>query len=151
MQSSFPIEAAMLGALLAVALALSALGPAGAQEYKVLATNLYGEGSVGGGASEEGTGDFDGEIDFARVRLCYYLEYFDIDSPTEAHIHRGEEDDESGPVVLNLPLPDEPGDEACVEAPVEVLIAIAEQPAGHYVDVHTAEYPEGAIRGQLRE
>lgn len=144
---SCPIAAAMLGALLVASLA----APAAAQEYKVIVANLYGKEAAGGGDAEEGAGDFDGEIDFPQARLCYYLDFFDIDAPTEAHIHEGEESAKSGPAVLTLPLPAESGDEACADAAVDLLRAIAAQPANYYVDIHTAEFAEGAIRGQLRD
>jgi hypothetical protein len=40
------------------------------------------------------------------------------------------------------------GDE-CVAVEPDVLKAIIANPAGYYVNVHTADFPAGAIRGQL--
>ena len=38
----------------------------------------------------------------------------------------------------------------CVEVDRDLAEAIAADPRGYYVNVHNAEFPGGAIRGQLR-
>ena len=64
-----------------------------------------------------------------------------IGAPTAAHIHIGAE-----VVTLNvIGLAS-----GVVESvPQNVIDAIRANPAGQYIDVHTAEFPDGAVRGQL--
>ncbi|MBA2336451.1 MAG: CHRD domain-containing protein [Acidimicrobiia bacterium] len=50
----------------------------------------------------------------------------------------------NGPIVIDFP-----GPESCVDVERDVLREILRNPAGFYLDVHTVEYPDGAIRGQL--
>jgi hypothetical protein len=38
---------------------------------------------------------------------------------------------------------------ACVEVDRELALAILKHPADYYVNVHNAEFPAGAARGQL--
>ena len=37
----------------------------------------------------------------------------------------------------------------CVVVPRTLVAAILASPAGYYVNVHTTDFPNGAIRGQL--
>jgi hypothetical protein len=37
----------------------------------------------------------------------------------------------------------------CVSAPRATINAILKQPSGYYVNVHTSDFANGAIRGQL--
>jgi hypothetical protein len=92
-------------------------------------------------------------IDLDANELCYTLMVADITLPaTAAHIHVGEVG-VAGPPVVPLAPPDATGmSEACVtDADPAVLQAIVDNPAGYYVNVHNADYPDGAIRGQLGE
>jgi hypothetical protein len=69
--------------------------------------------------------------------------------PTEAHVHQGSAGT-SGPVVATLSLPPPEGATgACVALPGVVIDAILADPASFYVDLHTDEFPDGAVRGQL--
>jgi hypothetical protein len=84
--------------------------------------------------------------------LCSAILVMGIDIPTEAHIHQGVAG-VNGPIVIpfaDAPETGDPGDtSSCVPADVTVLNSISQNPAGFYVNVHTAAYPNGAVRGQL--
>ena len=72
-----------------------------------------------------------------------------IDRATAAHIHRGAAG-VNGPPVVNLDAPDNDGDEDDCDRIGDALAdEIQANPAGFYVNVHTAAFPDGAIRGQL--
>jgi hypothetical protein len=157
----------------AVAAASFSVAQAG-HENAVLEAELSGAAEVDGDGAA-GVGDPDGSgrafvfgIDDDPTTLCYVITATGIDPTFEAgevgmaHIHRGAEG-ENGPVVAALAFPLE-GDAAdCItegeegkfpligEAgePESIAADILANPANYYVNVHTGEYPNGAIRGQL--
>ena len=55
----------------------------------------------------------------------------------------------NGPPVVTLDVPDDNDSDDCDEVPEALRDEIRNNPAGFYVNVHTADYPDGAIRGQL--
>jgi plastocyanin len=143
-------------------------------ENTVLSASLSGAAEVGDDGSI-GVGDPDGAgtayvfgIDGDPTTLCYLITATGIDPSFEpgevgmAHIHRGAEG-ANGPVVaaLAFPLEGDAGD--CLtegeedkfpligEAgePASIVADILANPANYYVNVHTGEFPAGAIRGQL--
>lgn len=127
-----------------------AVAPAQAdEEVHSLGASLFGENEIGHeGAGEDAGGDFTGEIDTGRGTLCYYLEVYGLDEVTAAHIHKGKEG-ENGPPVVVLEFESADRDEVCLEVEAELLADMARHEERYYVNVHTAAYPAGAIRGQL--
>lgn len=103
-----------------------------------------------------GPGDDDGEgrawvsVDADTNTVCWSMQVSGIELPAAAaHIHVGAEG-ESGGVVVPLSAPSLEGVAAgCTEAEAEVVQAILDNPSGYYVNIHTASFPAGAIRGQL--
>lgn len=109
---------------------------------------LTGEAEIPGPGDEDGSGVANVFLD-ADGSICYDFVGIDgIETPTAAHIHEGGES-EAGPVVLPLETPVEGSLDACVADQAELSARIAENPANFYVNVHNAEFPDGAIRGQL--
>jgi hypothetical protein len=116
------------------------------------------------GANEVPAADPDGFGRFSYIaagdKLCYILSAFNVDPPFAAHIHVGAAG-VNGPIVVMLETPD-PVSAACITAEPdsslnstmvltqEELDAIIANEAGYYANVHTAPFPAGAIRGQLR-
>lgn len=109
------------------------------------------------GSNQVGPGDPDGygtaeiSISDELTRVCWDLNDLQNLGPiTGAHIHRGAAG-ENGPVVLGFSRATEGGWRGCSTDTDWVQRAFSEGLSNYYVNVHTAEYPEGAIRGQLRQ
>lgn len=116
------------------------------------------------GAQENPAADPDGKGIFAYVafkdQFCYFISARDIDPPVAAHIHVGAAG-VNGPIIVGLELPDPVGAD-CITAEQDETLnstmvltqgeldAIIANEAGYYANVHTATFPAGAIRGQLR-
>lgn len=106
------------------------------------------------GANEVPAADPDGiglalvRIDRDYRRLCYVLTVENIATPTAAHIHQAPAGS-NGPVVVDLGVPPLGLSSRCVRVSYSLGKAIARHPHRYYVNVHTADYPDGAIRGQL--
>jgi hypothetical protein len=108
------------------------------------------------GANEPGGGDPDGaglarvEINDTTNTVCTDLEVRGIANVTAAHIHRGAAG-VNGPPVVMLDAPDDNDSDDCDDVGDALIDEIKRDPASFYVNVHTADYPNGAIRGQLRD
>jgi len=125
---------------------LSATPPAGAQG-KPFRIMLSGAAEVPGPGDADGTGTAELTINPGTGEVCFTIEVENIATPTAAHIHEGTIDT-SGGVVVNLDIPGN-GLSGCVSADREVLVEILKNPDGYYVNVHNADHPAGAVRGQL--
>lgn len=109
------------------------------------------------GANEApGAGDPDGRglaslvVQAREGRVCAALSTDSIGKAVAAHIHRGAAG-VAGPIVVPLPLPaaDSAFVDQCVTADQAVLRDIAQNPGNYYVNIHSSEFPGGAVRGQL--
>lgn len=107
------------------------------------------------GSEEVGPGDPDGygraEISITDEfgQICWDLnEIRGIGPITAAHIHRGARGT-NGPPVFTLRPANEGGYKGCTDGTEWTQDRIEDDPSAFYVNVHTAEYPGGAIRGQL--
>jgi len=80
--------------------------------------------------------------------LCWtFSQLKNVTAPTEAHIHRGLAST-SGNIVI--PLGGAYKASGCVPgAPRPLLGLIGANPQQFYVNIHNAQYPGGAVRGQL--
>jgi len=82
-------------------------------------------------------------------QVCQSITLQNLSTPTASHIHRGGVND-SGPVVVPLMTPTSSGTTSgCVNASRAVINDILKNKSGYYVNVHTGDYPGGAIRNQL--
>jgi hypothetical protein len=101
-------------------------------------------------ADPDGTGTAQIKLDAKDSEVCWKIKVEDITLPaTGAHIHQAPRG-ENGPIVVPLSPPDASGkSKGCATVEPALLVEIQADPAGFYVNVHTTDYPNGAIRGQL--
>jgi hypothetical protein len=97
----------------------------------------------------DGAGKASFHVDTAKGQICYNLQVSKIAPATMAHIHKAPPG-KAGPVVIPLKAPDKDGKVSdCASADAKALADIMANPGEYYVNVHNAEYPGGAVRGQL--
>jgi len=111
--------------------------------------NEIGQDGLRGAGDRNGAGSFSAVIDGRE--LCYGLAVRDIEDPIAAHIHRGGRNT-NGPIVVTLTPPEagDPGHSSnCTTLSRSLVRAIRSHPRRYYVNVHTPDFQNGAIRGQL--
>ncbi|MGH2534926.1 MAG: CHRD domain-containing protein [Thermomicrobiales bacterium] len=114
-----------------------------------LSADLTGAAEVPGPGDPDGSGTALITLNHGQREVCFELFVADIAPATAAHIHRGAED-VAGPVVVGLAPPTDGSSSGCIDEVNRTLIReILQNPAGFYVNVHNAEFPAGAVRGQL--
>jgi hypothetical protein len=141
---------------LALVVATAAFGAAvvpalAAVEDAELGAKLKGSEEVPGPGDNNGKGEAQLETKIAKGKLCYLVEYEDIEPATAAHVHKAPKG-EDGKIVIPL-FEEETASpaEGCVKDVKErKLKKLVKNPADYYVNVHNAEFPDGAIRGQLK-
>jgi len=101
-------------------------------------------------ADPDGTGMARIAVNDATNRVCTDLEVRMIGTVTAAHIHRGAAGS-NGPPVITLDPPDDNDSDDCDTADDALVDEIRAHPSAFYVNVHTTDYPNGAIRGQVAE
>lgn len=128
-----------------IALAVAGLAmPAAASETK-LSAHLGGAGS----ADADGAGHVNFRVDAAKNEVCYDMMVEKIAVATMAHIHKAPAG-ANGPVAVPLNKPGADGKASgCATVGAPVVADILANPGGYYVNVHNAEHPGGAVRGQL--
>jgi hypothetical protein len=136
--------------VLVTGLMLAAVGMAtsGSAGGRPLSATMTGPEEVPPG-DPDGTGSAAFTFNPGRGRVCFELDVADIAPATAAHIHVGPPG-VAGPIVVPLTAPTDGSSSGCVNDVDPGLIdAIKKNPGGYYVNVHNAEFPAGAIRGQL--
>jgi hypothetical protein len=133
-------------------LALSALltfAPA-AQATQRFTTTLTGAAEVPGPGDPDGSGTATITIHRATGEICWSITVMGITLPASAaHIHEAPAG-VAGPVDVTLSPPDATGTASgCTTVSREHAKEIAKDPAEYYVNVHNADFPAGALRGQL--
>ena len=112
-----------------------------------LRANLSGDQEVPKPGAPNSFGTANAFVDTGSGRLCYRLGYDGIERPSAAHIHRGGPG-QAGQPVIDL-HPEANGDEGCVGADPTALRNLRDHPEAFYLNLHTPEHPDGAMRGQL--
>ena len=93
-------------------------------------------------------GKIEAKIKTKQNKVCYVLTLNGTIKPTLFHIHKAPVG-VNGPVVLPLPTPVGRVSRGCVSAPAALIQELAKSPQDFYFNVHNAEFPKGAIRGQI--
>lgn len=135
-----------------VALAIPALSSAGRNTTEVEA-QLKGKNEVPGPGSDKGKGEVHVFLKPTQDKVCFDLEVKKLDTVVAGHIHKGDAETD-GKVKVTLfdeeSLEGTGAYEGCVkEVKAKLIEKIAAKPEKFYVNIHTEEYPDGAIRGQL--
>jgi hypothetical protein len=126
-------------------LSMSLSGTAYADTVRLVAS-LSGAAETQGGAPD-GSGNFSAEVDTDTGDVCYTLTVDGIGDPVAAHIHAGAAGADGKPVTpLDVTDAD---DDLCIALEPATLKLIAATPSNYYVNVHTKDFPAGAVRGQL--
>ena len=141
--------------LLAAIVALAIAGPASAaklggadQGGRQLTTTLTGEQEVPVPGDPDGIGFATVTVNPGQGVLCYELSVSGIAPATAAHLHEAPPG-EAGPVVVTLEAPTDGSSGGCIDVGRALAKDILKNPAYYYVNVHNAEFPAGALRGQL--
>lgn len=111
-------------------------------------TALVGQQEVPGPGSPSATGTARVTADATTNTICADLTTAGLANPTMAHIHKGARG-ASGPPILTLETPVNGASSKCYSVEKALAASLIADPANFYVNIHTAAYPSGAIRGQL--
>ena len=143
-----PLAALVAVAALTLAASAGAIGGAkrvtslnGAEECSATACNT---------GDPDGSGFADITLNVGQASVCWDITVADIALPaTAAHIHKAPAG-QPGPIVVPLSPPDASGHASgCTSADPTLIQDIVDNPAEYYVNVHTVDFPAGAVRGQL--
>jgi uncharacterized membrane protein YgcG len=144
--------AATVVGLISAALALAVVGGAFAAKSIKLTANLSGQNEVPQ-ADPGGSGTADVKLRRRQGEVCFDITFQGIQDPVAGHIHKGGAG-VNGPIKvlffedpngLQSPISD------CVDAKKTLIKKIGEKPKKWYVNLHTEDFPAGAIRGQLKK
>ena len=119
-----------------------------------LSAKLKGNEEVPAGSGDSnGKGEIFVAVKPKRQKLCFQLEFSKIEGASAGHVHKGLPGVD-GPIKVTLfeanPATPGPTAEGCARNQKKKLLRkIARDPEKFYVNIHNAEFPDGAIRGQL--
>jgi hypothetical protein len=120
-----------------------------AQGASKLSAKFTGAAEVPGPGDSDGGGKVTLRPDEAKGEICFQISVSKIAAATAAHIHEAVAGQAGPPVVTLTPLKPKGSSKGCVTADRELIKRIWETPANFYVNVHTGDFPDGAVRGQL--
>ena len=131
-------------ALAALAAASGLAAQDGGRRYTIPMT---GAAEVPGPGDPDGSGTAVFRINSGQNRVCYTLTVSNIAPATAAHIHRTPPD--PGPVAVGLDPPTDGSSEGCATVTRALAQELIRNPSIFYVNVHNADFPGGAVRGNF--
>ncbi len=151
MRNRVLVVAAALVAAVVVALPATAAKKRTEREHDLIAA-MSGQEEAPGPGDADGYGAADFRI--KGNRICFRIVARNIAPGTAAHIHKAPSG-QPGDIVVGLfaSTPEQskvpPRVAGCVKTTRARAKDIARHPGDYYVNVHNADFPGGAIRGQL--
>jgi hypothetical protein len=126
---------------------VAGIGGGGSTFHSSVSATLGPAAEVESAGAAGGSGTVELTLDRKTGNVCWTLTYKGLpDKPISAHVQQASAG-ETGPDVI--PLGATFAAKGCVLAPAESASAIGRHPGDYYVNVYTARYLHGAIRGQL--
>ncbi|MGH2586768.1 MAG: CHRD domain-containing protein [Dehalococcoidia bacterium] len=111
-------------------------------------TALSGAAEVPGPGDPDGSGTASLRLNPGQGEVCFTLTVSGIAPATAAHIHVAPAG-VAGPIVVPLTPPTSGSSSGCATADRTLIREIIRNPEAYYVNVHNADFPAGALRGQL--
>src|SRR5688500_12944826 len=143
-EMKYAMRVAFVVILVSIALPFSALAQS-------LGAVLTGAEEAPGPGDPEGFGSATVTFNAERTQITITTRVGGLSSVTAGHIHIGP-DGAPGPVVVGFVSASMPFvNGQPVTLPIDPALAndILENPHGYYINLHNAQFPDGAIRGQL--
>lgn len=135
--------------VLAAGLILTAAAGSAAAATTELTTRATAASEVPTKGPEGASGAASFSVDTSSGQVCYQATASGLTKLAAAHIHRGASG-VAGPIVVPLDQTRiNSGSQTCTSVEPTLAAEIAGNPADFYFNVHTPEFPAGAIRGQL--
>jgi hypothetical protein len=114
-----------------------------------LSARLTGAAEVPTPGDPDGTGRAVIRLNQGQGEVCFELTVSNIAPATAAHIHSGAAGVAGDVVVTLTPPPTDGSSKGCVSASADLIKDIRQNPANFYINIHNADFPDGAVRGQL--
>jgi hypothetical protein len=135
--------------VVAVTAALLLALPVGAGDVASYSVTLNGANEVPGPGDPDGVADALLQLGTVSNEVCVdELSWENIDEPTMMHIHSGAAG-VAGPIVVDLT--EALADPFCTTVTPELMAELITRSGCYYLNIHNAEYPAGAVRGQLTD
>jgi hypothetical protein len=118
------------------------------QGRRPITITLTGAAEVPGPGDADGAGTATITLNPGKNQICYELTVEKIAPANGAHLHAGAAG-KAGPPIVTLAPPANGSSKECAPLEQQKIMDIVKNPANYYVNVHNAEFPNGALRGQL--
>ena len=135
------VAAALVGA---TSITLATGGVAGAAT--TLNATLSGKAEVPQAANGSGSARI--TLRGKKSQICFDITLRNVGTVMAGHIHKGGKTT-AGPIIVPLFAKATTKPSGCASAKKSVIRAIKRHPGSYYVNVHNAQFPAGAARGQL--